>query len=408
MRTFFIVLLLAVSQIALAQSLAPDYQMGTRAAAFNARSLGLGHCVLTDQPGASSLLGNPATMAEQTTRWKFDVSGDIARVEETRKYPVYDAFAGVLTWNNYAVNDHLHPYVNAGVSYLIPLAGIPRAVVSAGTYSVYRFDYLYEEEVRDRYSSGGMQDRRVGDNLLESKGDLRSFSLGGAITASKTLDLGFGVSLLSGKWNIKRGVYYVAPDSNDIEERHEYKPSGMPMEFNLGALAHLSPRVVVGARAVVPTGFEMESSTDSVFSLPSTYPTRLGAGIEYRPQAEFQPRLMLEGEFVGYKSVDNNYYNVFEIRAGAEQQIIPGAPVRLGFVYGTAPDNKDRATTLFTAGIGFSVQKFTTDLGMEIGQVNYIAPDLFPQALYGGVNRIDPDRVETNLLRGMITLRYSI
>jgi hypothetical protein len=117
---------------------------------------------------------------------------------------------------------------------------------------------------------------------------------------------------------------------------------------------------------------------------------------------------MLEGEVHTFHDVGEPYNNSFEIRAGAEQQVVPGAPVRLGFVYASSPLEKDRATTKFTAGIGFKLQKLDADFGVEVGKMNYVSPDLFPQALFGGTNRVDLDRVETTLFQGMISLRYNI
>ncbi len=96
--------------------------------------------------------------------------------------------------------------------------------------------------------------------------------------------------------------------------------------------------------------------------------------------------------------------DVLEFRAGAEQQIVPGTPARFGLVYSTSPTDKDRASTLFTAGVGFMLRQLHIDFGLEFGEMNYASDDLFPQALYGETNREERDKVETAVFRGMISL----
>ncbi|MDD5088243.1 MAG: hypothetical protein PHI18_05535 [bacterium] len=420
MRTFIATILIcAASALALAQS---SGTLGERPGAFSARSLGLGHAFLTDQTGPAALLGNPATMAAQTERWTVDLSGDISRVKETRKYPVYDSFDGVLIYNNYAVNDHLYSKLDGGVCYRVPTTAVQSLVLSAASYSTYRFDYRYHEEVRDRYSSGGIQDRRLGDNRIDVDGDLRSISLGAATRTHGPLAVGFSVNVLTGSWDYTRGVYYANEDSTNHVDNIAYEPDGTLAELTLGATWELNPRVTFGARALMPAGdfkFKQDVQRDDYIehvesgvvasgSVTTTYPNHYGAGVWYRPQSEFRPILMLEGELHTYADVSDAYDNTFEIRAGAEQEVVAGTPVRLGFVYADAPDDENRATTLFTAGIGFRLQKLAGDFAMEVGKINTTSPDLFPQSLYGAADRTDNDKVETALFRGMMTLRYAL
>jgi hypothetical protein len=408
MRTLSVLVFVLSAAWVCAQPLTPDPTLGSRPGAFTARSLSLGHCFVTDQLGSAALHGNPATLATQEKRWRFDINGDLSRVEETRKYPVYDAFNGVIVYNNYALNDHLYSRLNGGVAYRVTSSSIPPLVLSVGSYSLYRFDYTYHEEVRDRYSAGGIQDRKLGDNKYDISGDMRSVAFGAGMQAARNLAVGFSASVLAGKWTATRGVYYENPDSTDQVTRVEYKPEGTPMELNVGAVYQVSSRVKLGGRALVPAGFEIQSTPESVAGLTSRYPSRYTAGIEYRPQSEFRPMLLLEGEVITYKQVSSDFDDTFEIRAGAEQQVVPGVPVRIGFLYASSPQDKDKSSTLFTAGIGFTLQKLSGDFGVEMGQVNYLTADMFPQSLYGGINRSDLDRVETDVFRGLVSLRYDL
>ena len=412
-------LVLGLAALAAAQSPSPDPVLGSRPGAFGARSLSLGHSFLTDQTGPAALAGNPATLTTQVTRWHLELGGDVSRVKETRKYPFYDAFAGVLAYNNYALNDHLYSKLEGGLSYRLPLQPVESLVLSAGSYALYRFDYLYHEEVRDRYSAGGIQDRRLGENRLDVEGDLRSVSVGAATKLHGPLSVGASLSAVTGEWTYTKGVYYANPDSLDIVNQTDYSPDGNFAEMAFGVTYAVSPRVTLGLRTLTPLGdytvkrdyrYILGDSTLVQGSQPSTvtYPSHYALGVKYQPRGEYHPVLLLEGEIHTNSDLDPNLDDTFEIRAGAEQQLVPGAPVRFGFVYANAPSDKERATTLFTAGIGFTLQKFHGDLGVELGKMNYQARDLFPQSLYGNADRTDLDHVETALFRGLITLSYAL
>ncbi|MBU0507254.1 hypothetical protein KKH27_00260 [bacterium] len=409
MRTLIAIFLISVTSVsAPAQSPFLSTTLGTRAGAFSARSMALGHTYVTDQPGPAALLGNPATLSAQETQWLVDVSADVTRVKETRKYPVYDSFDAVLIYNNYAINDHLYSKLDGGASWRAIDGAEGSLVLAAASYSAYRFDYRYHEEVRDRYASGGIQDRRLGENRIDVDGDLRCLSLGAAVSESESFAWGIGMALYYGEWTNTTGVYYADPDSTNRVERVDYRPRGLPTEMNLGALWAINQRVSMGTRILLPMGFEVESNPESQETFGVRYPARYTLGVRYRPQSEFRPILLLEGEIITYRDVSNDLDNTFEIRAGAEQEVVAGTPVRLGFVYANAPEDKDRATSLFTAGIGFHLQRLTGDFAVELGKVNTTSPDLFPQSLYGDTDRSDNDKVETALFRGMITLRYAL
>ncbi|MBL0061496.1 MAG: hypothetical protein IPP40_08445 [bacterium] len=415
LRIFVTVLLL--SACSFAQAPQPDNGAGTRPGAFSPRSLGLGHTFLTNQMGSAALMGNPATLADQTSRWNLGFNADVSRIKETRSYPFYDAFDGVLGYNNYALNDHVYSKLDGGAAYRLKQDKLESMVVSVGTYSAYQFGYKYHEEVRNRFTSGGVQDLILGQNILEVEGDLRAYSLGAAAAEGK-MALGFSLSFLSGDWGYVNGVYFASPDSLDLVNRVDYTPDGTPADLNFGGTYDINPRVRVGARALFPTGdlkykftsIESVGDTTSRFEGTSTvkYPSHLAVGVQYRPQNEFRPQVYFETEMHTFSEVSDDLNDVLEFRAGAEQQIVPGTPARFGLVYSTSPTDRDRASALFTAGIGFILRNMRADFGLEFGEMNYASDDLFPQALYGETNRDDRDRVETAVFRGMISLAWEL
>lgn len=415
LRIFVIVLLSAACSFA--QAPLPDDGAGTRPGSFSARSLGLGHTFLTNQQGNAALMGNPATLTEQTSPWNIGFNADVSRVKETRSYPFYDAFDGVLGYNNYALNDHVYSKLDGGASYRLKQDHLESMVVSAGTYSAYQFDYRYHEEVRNRFTSGGVQDLVLGQNVLEVRGDLRAYTIGAA-AAQGRMAMGFSLSFLTGDWGYDNGVFYADPDSLDMSQNVNYSPDGTPADLNFGGTYDFSPRVRVGARALFPTGklkYEFtnnmtigDTTTQTTGTSSVQYPSHLALGVQYRPQNEFRPQVYFETEMHTFSQVDESLNDVLEFRAGAEQQIVPGTPARFGLVYATSPSDKDRATTLFTAGIGFSLRQMHADFGLEFGEMNYAADDLFPQSLYGETDRADRDRVETAVFRGMMSLSWEL
>ncbi|MBK8130826.1 MAG: hypothetical protein IPK53_18610 [bacterium] len=409
--------LLFFASVSWAQAPLPDDLAGTRPGAFTARALGLGHTFLTSQSGSHALMGNPALLSDQTTRWMLNTQVDIARVKETRSYPFYDAFDGVLGYNNYALNDHVYSKLDGGVSYLLPQEQLQSIVLSVGSYSAYQFGYRYHEEVRNRFSTGGVQDMILGFNTHDVSGDLRSYAVGAA-AAEGRLAMGFSLSFLGGDWGYVHAVNYASPDSLDLVQRADFSPQGTPADLNFGGAYQINERVRLGLRALFPAGKLKYEYTSTISIGDSTttgsgtqtvkYPSHLALGAEYRPQNEFRPMLYLETELHTYSEVSDEMNDVVELRAGAEQQIVPGAPARFGLVYATSPTDKDRATTLFTAGIGFKLGEMKADFGLEFGELNYTADDLFPQSLYGEIDRIDRDRIETGLFRGMISLSWEL
>ncbi len=427
MRKTLLIFFLLIASLCFAQSPYPDPLLGARPGAFSARAVSLGHTMLTDETGPASLMGNPATLADQEKEWRVDVTADVSRVKEIRKYPVYDSFNASLFYNNYAINDHLYSRLEGGLAYRVPTDKMEALVLSLASYSAYRFDYTYHEEVRNRGASGGILDKKLGENRYDVYGDLRSITAGAA-ARNGLLALGFSVSGMVGSWNYERGVFYADEfaaedaglDSLTYVDRAEYSPNGMVAEMSIGATLNLGSRVVLGMRALIPDEsfkFKRQVSEHSYSTyvdstsfigdvVTVSYPKRFGGGLRYQPRGEYRPVLLLEGDFVTYSDVQDNWDDTFELRAGAEQQIVPGAPVRVGFTYSTAPQDEDRATTLFTAGIGFTLQKLHGDFGVELGKLNYTNPDLFPQWLYGDEERVNTDRVETALFRGIISLRY--
>jgi hypothetical protein len=425
MRYLTLLLIIALAQLTFAQSPLPDPTLGTRPVAFSARSLGMGRTYLIHESGPSSLMGNPAGLANQSNLLRVDLSADVSRVKETRSYPFYDAFNAVLGYNNYALNDHLYSKLDGGVAVRVPVQQERAIVLSLASYSTYRFDYTYHEEVRNRYSAGGIQDLRLGENRYDISGDMRSVTFGAASKVIEPLSLGFSVSALMGDWSYTRGVYYADKNKQNYVDQIDYSPKGTPAEFNVGALYQLNDRIAFGARALMPTGdYKFEKKVvDNGFSkgvlldtiatgdITQKYPSHFAVGVQYRPQNEYRPILNFETEIHTYNDVSEDFDNTFEFRAGAEQQVVPGVPVRIGFDYYTAPSNSEETTTLYSAGIGFRLQKMSGDFGFELGKINYTNADLFPQSLYTGNtadNRKDKDHVETSLFRGMITLRYDL
>lgn len=94
-------------------------------------------------------------------------------------------------------------------------------------------------------------------------------------------------------------------------------------------------------------------------------------------------------------------------------------PLRLGFSYSPTPKDKEVTLTTFSAGTSVNLPyRFTLDLGLEIGTMNYTHPDLFPDGYYANenlwntdydplpVDREDVDSVDDFLTNFMASLSW--
>lgn len=394
---------------------------GTPIVAHSARSLALGGVGIASQTTPDALAVNPALLAWGNGPADVILSGKISRQQESRSYPVYDSFNAVLVYNEYAMNDHLFSEVDGGVRFTLPQNAIPAVALAVGTFPYYSHDYRYQEEVRDRYASGGVVDRVLGWNRIDMDGEVRAVLLGAGVEPVTNLALGVSAGAILNHLGSTWSVDYANPDSADNSVRDDFETEGMTWILTLGAAYRLSPRVTVGFRSEIPVGkWELAASQTvngqqlypDMSSVSHKYPLSIGGGIQYKPMSLHRPTLMLDVNWTDWSAAEingesANFDDVLEIRAGVEQRVFENVPVRFGCAY--IPSNLDRelALTMISLGTGFQAGAFRLDVGTEFGRRKYRLVDPFPDHLYGGVDRVDPDQVEEWIMNGILSVTYT-
>jgi len=394
---------------------------GTPISAYSARSMGLGNTGIASITTPDALVVNPALMVWGEGQAEVLISGRIHRQQESRSYPVYDSFDAILVYNEYVMNDHLFSHADGGVRFTIPQKFIPAFSVGVGTYTLYSHNYRYKEEVRDRYSSGGIVDRVLGWNTMEITGEVRTLALGLAAEPMPNLAVGMNAGLVLDNLGTTWKVDYVSPDSADNYVRDDVETDGLEWMVTLGGAYKVSPRVTVGIRALMPVDEWDMTLSREVAGLGTTnadstatykYPISLGWGVQYRPMNIHRPSLMLDMNWIKWSSAEINgqdakYDDVLEIRAGVENRVFEHIPVHLGCAFMPSYLDRELTMTLISLGTGFQAGHFQLDLATDFGRREYRLNDAFPDHYYGGQDRTDQDRVEEWLMEGILTIIYT-
>ena len=420
-----ILLWLAISCLAFAQGITGLTSLqtgfGSPIAAHSARSLALGGVGIASQTTPDALLVNPALMVWANGAAEVLISGRVSRLQESRSYPVYDSFDAILVYNEYTMNDHLFSDINGAVRFTVPQDFMPALSVGVGTFAYYSHDYRYKEEVRDRYSSGGVIDRVLGWNNIEMDGEVRAILLGAAAEPTPNLALGLNAGVIFNDLGTTWSVDYASPDSADTFIRDELETDAMEWIMTLGGAYKVSDRVTVGMRAQLPVGeWDLKMDREVAGQVASTgdstlaykYPMSLGWGVQYHPRSIHRPALMLDINWTNWKAAeiggeDTYFDDVLEIRAGVEHRVFEFIPVRLGCAYVPSYLDRELTMTLISLGTGFQAGHFQLELATNFGRREYRLDDAFPDHYYGGVDRTDRDQVEERIMNGVVTVTYT-
>ncbi len=394
---------------------------GSPITAHTARSLALGGTGIASLTTPDALAVNPAMLAWGEGSAEALLSGRISRQQESRSYPVYDSFDAVLVYNQYTLNDHLFSEANGAVRFTIPQEMLPSLAVGVGTFSVYSHDYRYKEEVRDRFASGGIQDRVLGWNTMESEGEVRTVLLGVGVEPTPNLALGMNIGMVLDNLGTTWSLDFTDPEAGEIFIREDQETDGMEWMVTLGGAYKVSPRVNLGFRASLPVGewnltYDWDSAGGFLVPMDETitykYPMSLGWGVEYRPMNQHRPALMLDIHWTNWSAAevngeDTGFDDVLEIRAGVEYRVFQTIPVRLGCSYVPSYLDRELTMTMISLGTGFQAGRFNLDLGTDFGRREYRLDDAFHDSYYGGESRTDRDRVEDRLMNGIISVTYT-
>ncbi len=345
---------------------------------------------LTEENSLSTFL-NPATLGildspDVTLAYQYNF------LHETRAFPAYDSFDALLGYNVYASNKNF--YQNVALGFATGVLPRARGLSFGIAYSpVYDLNYDYEEEVRDRSTSSQPADKVIANAYQLSDGSLKAVSFGVARALAREASLGASLDYVFGSYDI---VTRIAWADGRPETRDAFSASNLSgVRFRLGGRIKVGNRLEMGfegtTRCVMEGDFsaETEGAALSIDGVETVYPSSFGVGVRFRPRNELTGLLEVGMKYTAWSEYSNDFYgdvgleDIFTWHVGVEHVFYNGTPLRLGFLYGPSPSDKDIAKAAFTFGTGYAAYGWTVDFSGQIGWAKYRDPDIFDNEIFG-------------------------
>ena len=381
-----------------------DLGLGGRVYTGSARGSAMAEVGWLSEENSFSTMLNPATLG-------FIDSPDVALayqyffLHETRAFPAYDSFDGLLGYNVYATNKNFYQNVALGFATGV----LPEALgLSFGImYSpVYDFNYEYEEEIRDRSTSSQPADELIARAYLIGDGTLKAISLGVAKPLAEDASVGLGLDYVFGDYDLIARIGWEGdlPETKDMYSAS--KQSGM--RVRLAGRFKAGPRLEFGfegtSRCAMKGDFSASTANDLLWFLPvpetgdttvtyedveTVYPASFGAGIRFRPRNEFIGLFEVGMKYTAWSDYRSDFYgdfdlnDVFSWHAGVEYVFYSGMPLRFGLLYSPSPKDEDVSEAAFTFGTGYSAYGWSVDFSGQVGWQKYRYPDIFDDGMFG-------------------------
>jgi len=396
-----------------AWSITDDY-FGNRFGILDARSYAMGSTGVYNALRPSAITLNPANLTLINRPAGLEGSFFLDRNEDNRAVPLYNSFDSYIDDSVYASNLHFYDdYAGSGFISFNPWK--LRLGVGAYYQPLLNFDGNYEEEIRNnRNTDNDNYPEKIAVNTITNEGVLNQASgvlcIGYNLGENADFNLGFDFGKLWGKTKYQKDIHWtqwaidtvgegVLPDSSYIEnvDLDGYR-------FKVGMSAQVNKRVGIGATYTFKTildrtidwtktygGVEVGSTTDAKedYIIPSEF--RLG--INYQPRNIIRTWFNIEGEYVRFSELGDQYKDAINFYAGVEHNIKYAIPFRFGFQATNSylrtieSDNsiivKRIITPMITGGSSIPLtDKLHLDLGFGYSWREYEAIDLFRDSYY--------------------------
>lgn len=396
-----------------AWSITDDY-FGNRYGMLDARSYAMGSTGIFNELRPSAITLNPANLTLMNRPAGLEGSFFLDRNEDNRAVPLYNSFDNYIDDSVYASNLNFYDdYATAGFVSFKPW----KLRIGIGAYyqPLLSFDGDYKEEIRNnRNTDNDNYPEKIAVNTIENAGVLNQasgvLSLGFALGENSELNLGFDFGKLWGNTKYQKDIFWtqwaidtvgegVLPDSI-YKENVDWDG----YRCKTGVSARINKRLGIGATYTFKTtldrtidwaktygGVEVSSATNAKedYILPSEF--RLG--INYQPRNIMRTWFNLEGEYVRFSEIGDQYDDVINFYAGVEHNIKYSLPFRFGFqatnsyLRTVEADNsiivKRIITPMITGGSSIPLtDKLHLDLGFGYSWREYEALDLFHDSYY--------------------------
>ncbi|MDK9699063.1 MAG: outer membrane protein transport protein [bacterium] len=384
------------------------------------RSIAMGETGLIGSTSPLDALANPAQYALFGKGLRFEVTGMVPQNIESRSFPIYDSFDGILNYNQYVSNSMGNAKFAAGGVFTMKSESGKIWTVALATKPLVDYDYKYYEEIRDRFSTGGQQDRVLGRVEDKTDGTRRWTGIAVAAPVWKSLTAGISVGMVSGSIESKSVFSRDLPsDSTGIIEMTS-DPDNAQLESRLGFTYQINDRLSTGLQVTHRGDWNDKVTIDTTtatyhsntsFIVNRTYPMSIGAGFEYLPGQMLRSRFLAEIEWTNWKeatlsSVPQNLENTLEFRVGVEHRVLPEVPVRFGYRYSPSPFDKEYALSYLSVGTGYDHGAWATDFALQFGHLKSKGADPVADNLFGGLPRNDMDNVQDRYFRFAFGVSY--
>ncbi len=420
MKLMKVLLVIIISSAALFAQRADFNQMkmryGDDVSFMNARTLALGGAGIAGGDVFSAASLNPALLSTGKGLVQFQTGMNLTKISEDRSFPYYDSFVGFNDYGSYTYNEHWYNRFQGTVMVRPPVSFLEGFTFAAAFLPFKDMQYDYREEVRDPVNKS---DILLGYNSVAQNGFLYQTSLAAAYEIMDNLSAGLQIGFLSGDIDSIMNIDpKFATMLNAARREHLTKEiDGLPVTTSLGVRYVYNARLALGVSARLPYSVSFKNnytdpSDTTSFSQTLTYPTRLGAGLEYRFVNALAAKISFDFVYdfwSGFKDNRNstNFQDTYTIHTGIEHLFFDKIPLRAGFLFGTLRESKDFSRTVLTIGSGFEINNVKVDIGGGISSMQYYQDDYFADSIYGLGNRSDSDRVDVTQYFLRIDLNYT-
>lgn len=420
MKLIKVLLVIIISSAAAFAQRADFNQMKMRygeAVSFtDARTLGLGGAGIAGGTAFSATLLNPALLSGSKGLVQFQTGMNFTKISEDRAFPYYDSFVGFNDYGSYTYNEHWYSRFQGSVVVRPPFPFLKGFTFAAAFLPFKDMQYDYKEEVRDPVNKS---DILLGYNSVAQDGFLYQTSIAAAYEVLENLSVGLQVGLLSGDID---SVMNIDPKFENVMDaaRREHRTKvldGKPVTTSLGLRYAYNERLALGFSARAPYAVSFKNSVVSPsdttgISQTLTYPTRLGAGLEYKFVNALAAKISFDFVYDFWSNFKDNrnpvtFQDTYTIHTGVEHLFFDKIPLRAGFLFGTLRESKDFSRTVITVGSGFEVQNVKVNVAGGISSMQYYQDDYFADSIYGLGNRSDSDRVDVTQYFLRIDLNYT-
>lgn len=385
---FALLVLVLLSGMAGAFTLAEWERYGYIMPTYDARSLAMGGAGLASADGARGLNQNPALLGKAMG---IDVAlnGMVVLAEEAREVPLHDSFDGIIAWNTFAFNSGMYDRYAGSVAFramTVTMNGKEVATgVGVGYHPTIDMSYNFHVQYRDPDTQAEPADKILYDYYIDGDGGVNAFTVGVGQEVVSGVFFGLGVDFLRGEYDVtERWVYPPGSDQEDTDAASEHNDvSGT--RFSLGLLAERMHRFDVAL--VYRTPFELSgdytnrpegSEAGSASDFTHKYPGVLALGVEYRPRNLMMTRVNMDVEYANWSDFEDDTLaqdpdldDTVTYRIGVEHEFYDDTQARFGFAYQPSYVDNRSSTAAFSMGLGLRVLGVRVDLAGQVGVREY-------------------------------------